>query len=451
MTAETPRDLLGTIMAALGADLPADVQITGVGSLDSAFRVTELAAASIAAAGVAVQQLIGSTQPIFVNRELASHWFGMSLRPVGWELPPLWDTVAGDYEASDGWIRLHTNAAHHRAAALHVLGVAEDRAAVAAAVRRWRADELEQAVVTAGGAAAAMHSVADWQRHPQGAAVRAEPLVHRAATGLAQPFERIHAESGRPLGGVRVLDLTRVLAGPVATRLLAGWGGDVLRIDPPGWDEPGVIPEVLLGKRTARLDLRSEAGREQFTRLLASADVLVHGYRADALERLGLGPDVRDAVRPGLIDVALNAYGWTGPWRARRGFDSLVQMSSGIAEAGMRHDGRDRPTPLPVQALDHATGYLIAAAAIRGLAEREVSGRGSRWRLSLARTAQLLVDAGPQPAGIDPVAGEPALGDDIELTSWGPARRVAAPIDVPGVSLRWPLPARALGSDAARW
>src|SRR5262249_13189705 len=160
-----------------------------------------------------------------------------------------------------------------------------------------------------------------------------------------------------------------------------GCGAEVLRIDPPDWEEPGIIPEVLLGKRTARLDLRTPADRDRFAHLLADADVLVHGFRGDALDRLGYGADVRADIRPGLVDVSLDAYGWTGPWAGRRGFDSLVQMSAGIAAEGMRAYGKDRPTPLPVQALDHATGYLLAAAALRGLARRREAQHASRWQL----------------------------------------------------------------------
>jgi crotonobetainyl-CoA:carnitine CoA-transferase CaiB-like acyl-CoA transferase len=178
-----------------------------------------------------------------------------------------------------------------------------------------------------------------------------------------------------------VLDLTRVLAGPVATRFLAGYGADVLRIDPPGWNEPGVIPEVTLGKRCARLDLTQAADRATFETLLAEADVLVHGYRPAALERLGYSEAYRRQRNPSLIDVALDAYGWTGPLAGRRGFDSLVQMSCGIADHGMRRQGAGKPVPLPVQALDHATGYLIAAAVVRALIARLSDGRVQQARL----------------------------------------------------------------------
>jgi crotonobetainyl-CoA:carnitine CoA-transferase CaiB-like acyl-CoA transferase len=250
-----------------------------------------------------------------------------------------------------------------------------------------------------------------------------------------------------------VLDLTRVLAGPVATRLLAGWGAEVLRIDPPSWDEPGIVPEITLGKRCARLDLTSPSGHERFLELLAGADVLVHGYRADAMEGLGLGADVRQDVRPGLVDVSLDAYGWSGQWVNRRGFDSLVQMSTGVAEAGMDATGAGHPLPLPVQALDHGTGYLLAAAALTGLALQRADGAGSRWRTSLARMARLLMDAGtvepPDGPGIDPAP--PRTDDPVERTPWGEARRLPPPVAVDRAPLQWSLPAGHLGTSAASW
>lgn len=439
----------------LGDEPTAEVTITGAGSLPAVFPVTELATASLAATGVAVSELLSGSgsehRAVRVDRRLASLWFGTSLRPDGWEPPPPWDAVAGDYRASDGWIRLHTNAPAHRAAALGVLGVPAERERVAVAVAGWSAAELEQAVVRAGGCAAMMRTLDEWDASEAGRSVAAEQLIHWQDTGEADAAE-LRLDPDQPLAGVRVLDLTRVLAGPIATRTLANLGADVLRIDPPWWEEPGIVPEMMLGKRSARLDLRERVQRERFLELLAAADVLVHGYRPGALDQLGLDRATLEATRPGLIQVCLDAYGWSGPLAGRRGFDSLVQMSTGIAEAGMRVLGRDRPTPLPVQALDHATGYLMAHAAIRALATRLRTGRGSRASLSLARTARLLTAGGAhlpkmllRPEGDDDVAPE------LEHTSWGPARRLRQPIAVEGVVWGARLPARELGSDAPSW
>ena len=279
----------------------------------------------------------------------------------------------------------------------------------------------------------------------------AEPLVHLGRSTEEGPISSRPVDGSRPLAGVRVLDLTRVLAGPVATRWLAGLGADVLRIDPPDWEEPAIVPEMTLGKRCARVDLRSLEGRAALVELLSGADVLVHGYRRGALDRLGMGEEVRQSIRPGLIDVSLNAYGSTGPWAQRRGFDSLVQMSTGINDVGRQAQGSDRPVPLPVQALDHSTGYLLAAAALRGLTEQQHDGRGWIARVSLARTAQLLLDASvgyvasPISTGTGPARGEP------ELTPWGPALRSGPPVTLPRSPLRWDSPAVRLGSATAVW
>lgn len=456
-------DYLRQFWLAAGGDpaLLSQVAITGQGALPSAFAVTEFATAAIGAAGLAMAEFVAAgagtsgahaVPAVEVDQRLASFWFGTSLRPIGWSMPPLWDAVAGDYRAADGWIRLHTNAPHHRDAALAVLGVAADREAVARAVARWRADELEAAVVERNGCAAAMRALDAWRQHPQGQSVAAEPLLHRAAgAGGERPGWRISRQ--RPLQGLRVLDLTRILAGPVATRFLAGFGADVLRIDPPGWEEPGTVPEVVLGKRCARLDLKSVEGLATLQRLLSQADVLIHGYRADALARLGLDAERRRQLNPTLVDVSLDAYGWSGEWRGRRGFDSLVQMSTGIAEAGMRAKGGDRPVPLPCQALDHGTGYLMAAAAIRGLTERLATGAGSTTRASLARSAQVLVAHGGLLEGGPALAPESEAdwSEQVEETAWGPVRRIKPPLRIADTPQSWEFPASALGSSEAAW
>jgi hypothetical protein len=436
------------------ASLPS-VAFSGHGDLPSVFAVSDLAAGSVAAAGLAIAELVaargGDRPPVLVDRRLASLWFLESIRPLGWTVPPAWDPIAGDYAGEDGWIRLHTNAPRHRAAALAVLRTPADKDAVVAAVSRWRIDELESAVVAAGGCAAAMRDLTAWAAHPNGKAVASEPLAWIDA-GDPAPATRWPVTGDRPLAGIRVLDCTRVLAGPVATRFLAGFGADVLRIDPPGWDEPGVIPSVALGKRCARLDLRQAGDRHVFEELLASADVFVHGYRPDALARIGLDATARRRIRPGLVDVCLDAYGWSGPWRERRGFDSLVQMSSGIAAVGMRRYRTGKPKPLPVQAVDHATGYIMAAGAVRGLTRRLTGGVGSGTRTSLARTAALLT-AAPMPDRNEELAAatEADFGAAIEQTSWGPARRLKPPVAVEGAAMRWDLPARDLGSSSPEW
>ncbi|WP_085307395.1 CoA transferase [Planktotalea arctica] len=431
------------LCAAVFSEPAAPYGVTGEGRLPSVYKTSDFAEATIGLAGTAFARLQGGA--VAVDRRFASLWFDMTLRPIGWQVPSLWDAVAGNYACKDGWIRLHTSAPHHRVAALSVLHVPAERAAVAEVIAGWNGAELECAVVAANGCAAQMRSAEDWGEHPQGRAVAAEPLVHWEDHGECAP----DARAG--LRGTKVLDLTRVLAGPVATRFLAGFGAQVLRIDPPSWNETSVEMEVTLGKRCAGLDLKQSRDLARLKVLLREADVFVHGYRADALERLGLGDGVRRALNPNLIDVRLNAYGWGGPWRERRGFDSLVQMSCGIAVHGMLEAGADKPVPLPVQALDHGTGYLMAACVLEALAQRR-AGRVRSAKVSLARTAHLLMQhpcAQVESGAIVLAASDSSAR--IEATGWGDAHRIKVPLKVGGQGPVWALPARPLRGDPAQF
>ena len=262
----------------------------------------------------------------------------------------------------------------------------------------------------------------------------------------------------RPLEGLKVLDLTRIIAGPVATRFLAQYGANVLRIDPKGWDEGEHIIDMIPGKSCATLDLKAPEDLTHLKTLISQADVLIHGYRADALERLGLdGPSLR-ALNPSLIDIAHNAYGWSGPWRNRRGFDSLVQMSTGIADWGMhvaygeRPQISQKPRPMSVQALDHATGYLIAASALRGLSHLRDYGEASSARLSLARTAEFLKTTAQDQFSADPMAESPEdISPDIENTPLGPIRRLKSPLHIDEIKPFWSKPAGLLHQSRAEF
>ena len=417
--------------------------------LPSVFDVTALAAASVAAACAAASALFaartgGPARDVVVDRHRVSAAFLSEayFLPDGWERPPTWDPVAGDYPCADGWIRLHTNYASHRTAALAALGITDradlDRAALAPTVAERAGDELEAAVVGAGGCAAAMRTLDEWATHPAGAALEHSPLIAWSSSSADAP--PLSPSPGRPLSGVKVLDLTRVIAGPMATRFLAAHGADVLRIDPPGFAEVGaLLPLTTAGKRCATLDLAAADGTARFAALVAEADVLVCGLRTDALDRLGFDDARLSSLNPALVVARHDAYGWDGPWAARRGFDSLVQMSSGIAAEGRRVAGTPGPKPLPCQALDHATGYLIAAAVCRALEARATTGTVSSARLALAATARLLTGM-PTPDGLSTPSPDLAPeADEPVSTAWGPACAVPVPghIDgLPTVALR---------------
>ncbi|MBO6916955.1 MAG: CoA transferase [Rhizobiaceae bacterium] len=422
------------------------------------FAVTSLASSSVAAAGLALTHYAFGGQyqrQISVDQHLAYRWFSSSARPQGWALSSPWDDIAGDYQTSDGFIRLHTNALHHRQVVTNILGDL-DRAGIAEKVANLKADELETMIVENGGAAARMMNFEEWATHPQGMALSEEPLIAWRHFAGGKLEHKPHP--ARPLDGLKVLDLTRIIAGPVATRFLAQYGANVLRIDPKGWDEGEHIIDMIPGKSCATLDLKVPEDLAHLKTLISQADVLIHGYRADALERLGLdGPSLR-ALNPSLIDIAHNAYGWSGPWRNRRGFDSLVQMSTGIADWGMhvaygeRPQISQKPRPMSVQALDHATGYLIAASALRGLSHLRDYGEASSARLSLARTAEFLKTTAQDQFSADPVAESlDDISPDIENTPLGPIRRLKSPLHIDEIKPFWSKPAGLLHQSRAEF
>ncbi|MFJ9860874.1 CoA transferase [Streptomyces albogriseolus] len=352
------------------------------------------------------------------------------------------------WRTADGWVRTHANYPHHRARLLTPLGAPEDPDAVAAALARRSAREVEETVTAAGGLAVALRTPEEWAAHGQAAAVARLPLVERVRLDAA-PAREFTAAGGDPLlpaAGLRVLDLTRVVAGPVATRTLALLGADVLRLDPPGLPElPDQHTDTGFGKRSALVDLVS--GREVFEELLARADVVVTGYRPGSLDRFGLSAEALAARRPGVVVAQLSAWGATGPWAARRGFDSLVQVATGIAHIERKHG---RPGALPAQALDHGTGYLLAAGVLRALSDQADAGGGRLVRVALARTAAE-VRAG--------AAGSAAHGGEVPATPWlaernsplGRLRYALPPVDFAGGPRDWARPPGAWGADAARW
>jgi hypothetical protein len=461
--------LSGDIWAGLGGD-PADIErltITGPAHvLPSVFPATAAATAAVAVATTGVARLWRARggpavlPPVAVDTRhaaIACH-SERYVRVVGEDLGDVWDPIAGVYAAADGWIRLHTNFRRHRAAAVEVLGLADvdlGRDEVGSAVARWSAVELEDAVAASGGCAAVMRTAEEWGASPQAAAVAELPLVDVASLAPApSPLAHAMPPRGRPLEGLRVLDLTRVIAGPVAGRFLAAYGAQVLRVDAPSPEDSRIlIVDTTVGKRSAVVDLRSAEGQAQFDLLVASADVVLCAYRPGALAGLGYGPAQLAALRPGLVTASLSAYGEDGPWGGRRGFDSLVQMATGIADEGRRAVGADVPVPLPVQLLDHASGYLLAAGVLTALARRHEEGASWHVRVSLARTAQWLLGLGRSGAlDIAPLPTELADEHAVDLHGpFGHTRHVACPGAIVGAAPSWHTAPVPLGCDNPSW
>ena len=370
------------------------------------------------------------------------------------------------WPAADGWVRTHANYPWHQEALLRALGTDADPDAVRSAIGDRPAETVEADVVAAGGVAAAVRTAGQWRLHPHGRAVTGRPPIPAARTAGAAP--RRHGPAGRPAAGLRVLDLTRVIAGPVATRYLAALGADVLRVDPPH------RPELLLsrydglpGKRSTIVDARTPGGLARLHELLDAADIVVHGYRPGALAAFGLDAGELAERHPGLVAVSLSAWGDPGPWSGRRGFDSIVQAACGIAVA--ESPGGGRPGTLPCQLLDHGTGYLAAAAALEGVRRQSAAGGTHFFGLSLAATAAWLLDryrpatAGAPEADTPPEAGPPpeagAPGAEPQASGYlttlrsdaGPVTVVTPPGELGGSSLAWPPRLAAYGQDPPAW
>ena len=423
----------------IGHAAPDSVQVSGSTGLGGRLPVPELAVGAVAAqlrAAARLREGQGAPDvPVVIDaahvgvafRSERNVW--LDGRPVGMTFPPL----SRFCRTADGWIRLHAHYPHHEAAVLAVLGGDVDGAAA-----RRRGEELETAIVEAGGAAAAVRTAAEWSEHPQGRAVSALPLLTLRRSADAPPRRTA-------LHGLRVLDLTRVIAGPVATRTLASHGADVIRLDSPRLPEyPGLFHDSCPGKRQALLDLAAPDDRRTAEELLASADVVVQSYRPGALAAFGLDPLSLAERHPHLVVVSLSAWGAAGPWQRRRGFDSLVQAATGIA---VLSGAPDEPGVLPAQALDHGTGHLAAATVLGALARQREEGGGWHGELSLAQTAHWLLGAAGSAAAEDPADAADPAAYLLDLPSAQGRTTVVAP---PG-SPAWSAAAEVLGPIRPAW
>ena len=442
---------LAQAWSALGGERPPELALHGEGALGGCpYALGDIAVAAVGCTLLAAAELAqarGASRPqAALDRGHATAAFASErLLRAERALPGGFAPLSRFAACADGHIRLHANYPRHRAALLQALGDPPGEDAAIAAVAERGAQELEDAVVAAGGAAAAVRSAERWRAHPQGEAVSGLGLLDLEPAGATS---RPLAPAGAlPCSGLRVLDLTRVIAGPVGTRMLAALGAQVLRVDPPSTPELELhVLDGCVGKRSTLVDARTRVGRETIERLAADADVLVQGYRPGALAALGLDARSLAERHPQLVTVTLSAWGEAGPWAGRRGFDSLVQAACGIALAC----GRDgAPGALPAQALDHATGYLIAATALRGLTGRAVSGRALHARLALTRTAAWVTShasAGEGAGSLDPAR------DLVEVPSpAGRLRCLAPPGSLDRRALSWPRGVPAYGGDPPRW
>ena len=460
---QTPREILADLWTSVGGEPSALDSVTLTGEeplLPSSFRVAAAAQASIAAAALAASQIwqlrSGQSQGVAVDMRHAvvecrsERYLRVDGKPPG----PAWDVIAGIYKTRDQrFVRLHTNFRHHRDAVCKVLNCEPERDQVQAALMQWDGEAFETAAYAGGCVVAMMRSHDEWSATPHARALATLPTISIEKIGEAAPKPWPAGE--RPLAGLRVLDLSRVIAGPVAGRTLAVHGADVLLVS--GSDLPA-IPWLTIdtgrGKLTSFIELGSEQGKSAMRDLLASADIFSQGYRPCAIAGLGFSPEAAARINPGIVYVSLSAYGHAGPWAERRGFDSLVQTSTGFNHAEGQAAGVDGPKELPAQMLDHATGYLMAFGAM--VAKARQSREGGSWhvRVSLAQTGRWLWNLGRVADGFktEDLKSETVKPFIEEIPSgFGPLRAVSHSAALSQTPAFWARPAMPLGSHPPQW
>ena len=460
---QTPREILADLWTLAGGEPAALAALTLTGEepqLPSSFRVAAAAQSSVAAAGLAAAHIwklrSGQSQQVAVDMrhavvECRSERY---LRLDGKPPPPAWDAIAGVYRTrGERFVRLHTNFPHHRDAVCRVLNCKAERDAVQAALMQWDAEVFETAAYAAGGVVAMMRSHEEWSELPAAKALAPLPVLTLEKIGEAAP--KPWPRGNRPLAGLRVLDLSRVIAGPVAGRTLAAHGADVMLISGPDLPAiPWLTIDTGRGKLTSFVDLKSEQGREQLRDLLMEADIFSQGYRPLALAHLGFSPQDAAAINPGIVYVSLSAYGHAGPWAERRGFDSLVQTATGFNRAEGQAAGLEGPKELPAQMLDHATGYLMAYGAMMAKARQSREGGSWHVRVSLAQTGRWIWNLGRVRNGL---ASEDLKGEAIapfaeEASSgFGQLKSVSHSAKLSKTPAFWARPSMQLGSHAPQW
>ena len=460
----TAAAILSPIWQQLGFDPAALNRLTLAGDdaiLPSFYDVSGLAQASIGGVALAAsevwRQAHGEDRSVTVDRAHAAIEFRSEryCRINGEKPANLWDPLAAAYRCADQrWLRVHTNFAHHRRALIDLLNCSAERAAVTAAFAGRSAAEIETAAAAHGAITAMMRTTDEWRGSAQGQAIAALPLVAIDKIADSPPVP-IKADK-RPLDGLRVLDLTRIIAGPVCGRVLAAHGADVMAITAPHL--PAVLPLVMdggRGKRSGYLDLRTSADQARLSGLLNDADIFVQGYRPGAIAGQGFGAADVAAKHPGIIYVSLSAYGHQGPWSGRRGFDSIAQAAIGINHGEAAGFGvTDQPQALPAQALDHGSGYLLALGALAAVLRRAEEGGSWHVQVALARTGHWLQDIPPAVNGI--AAAEP---DDDRVNAlleahesgFGPMRAIKHAGMIDGLPPHWSRPSVPLGRHAAAW
>ena len=445
---------------------PEEVAIVGADPVYSTpFRIGETCAAVLGGIGTAVNDLwalkTDRRQKVRVDVRAAAAALRSTSHMDRLEADGRWTSIVSPghmdmrkitqpWPTKDGrWFLPHFGLPNLKARVLDVLGCEPNPESVATAVADWTAMDLEAAIDEARACGAMVRTNAEWMAHPHGQALAAKPIVEIIKIGDSDP-EPMSA-GPRPLSGIRALDLTRILAGPIAARTLAEHGADVLMVAGKGVPQ---IPEHVLdtshGKRSSFLNLKDRDDAERLMTLIKDADVFSQGYRPGVMEKLGFGPEDLAAARPGIVCASISCFGADGPLSHRAGWEQVAQTVTGIC-----HDGRpDRPTLLPAAACDYTTGYLAAYGILLALARRAREGGSYHVRASLCQSGMFIYRQGQTAFEREEMGLHTDELDRLRTTTTteqGTFRHLGPVLGLSETAPHWTRPTPVLGGDQPIW
>lgn len=463
------------VMAARGKGMPAAGEVSIEGSdpvLSTRFRIGDTCAAVLGGVGVAVNDIwemrTGQRQKAKVNvRHAAAGLKSSSYLQRPDSLGAFRDVVNADHESmrritqpwptKDGrFVLPHFGLPNLKARMMKLLGCEPNPESVGKAVAKWNALDLEAAIDEHRVCGGMVRTNDEWLATPHGKVLAAKPIVEviKIADGPAMPFASLSAgsPSARPLDGIRVLDLTRILAGPVAARTLAEHGAEVLMVTAARLPQiPEHVVDTSHGKRSCFLDLSKAEDAARLRALVQDADVFSQGYRPGMIGKHGFSPEELAAIKPGLVYTSISCYGADGPFSHRGGWEQVAQTMTGIC-----HDNNPaRPHLLPAAACDYTTGYLAAYGVMLALARRAREGGSYHVRVSLCQSGMFIHRQGKVEYGQPDMDLSPAELDEVLIETCpphlGPVRHLGPILKLSETPPRWSRPTPRLGGDRPEW
>ena len=447
-----------------------ELKISGMDPvIDSNFKLGEVAAAAHASVGVGVNDIwelkTGRRQKIQISvrsaaASLRSNKY-IKIRHANGEYYNLIDKehefnrrLNGIYRAKDGrWVLPHFGLNHLRDRMLRLLQACPDQSSISRAVLKWDAIDLENAIANFNLCGGMIRTNSEWLSESHGKVLSKKPVIEIIKIGPSDP-EPI-PNGNRPLSGIKVLDLTRILAGPIAARTLAEHGADVLMVTAENLPQVhAYVADTSHGKRSCFIDIKKNGGTRELKNLVIGADIFSQGYRPGAMEKLGFGPEELSEIRPGLIYLSINCYGFDGVFSDRGGWEQIAQIMTGLTtqEAGIAK--MSSPSLLPVAANDYITGYLGAYGALLALARRAKEGGSYHVRVSLCQTAMMIYRNGTIPNGLAPKDLSLREIEDLSIVSktrLGEVKHLAPVLGLSETPPFWEMPTPTLGGNKAEW